>query len=191
MNYGWCKTNFSSHLSKFSGLINNLINRSRLTGENVQNLLQCTRGGCHKNRAPRMHWAIELYVPFWTKGKGGRGLGFPRESSQFTGRRERASVIDKFFLGPQRQWVTEGSSTNRLCWIFSCLPHLVCIMMLRWCFSFKQVLCPLLQPPCPTAPTNLQATKGVTPGRAGACWTCTSTMTQDLVWLARGLLVVQ
>lgn len=31
----------------------------------------------------KMHWAVEIYMPFWTK-KGGRCLGFQRER-QFTG----------------------------------------------------------------------------------------------------------
>lgn len=48
--------------------------------------------GGHKTMAPKMHWAVEGDIPFWTKESRGEGLGSQNESRQFTGRQERANL---------------------------------------------------------------------------------------------------
>lgn len=74
-----------------------------------------------KISAPKMHWTVEVYLPFWTKEKGwggAQGLRFERESRQFKDRQERANMWQINSCRPtQKQWDKEGSSTSRLCQI--------------------------------------------------------------------------
>lgn len=39
------------------------------------------------------HWAVEAYIPFWTKGRDSRG----EAGNSLVG--ERANMVNKFFLG--------------------------------------------------------------------------------------------
>lgn len=64
----------------------------------------------------KMHWAVEGYLPFWTKEKEDKGPGLQKKSRQFAGRQERANMSKNiFFAGLPRNNEVEGSSTSRLC----------------------------------------------------------------------------
>lgn len=50
-------------------------------------------------------WAAKAYMPFVSEGKGVRGLGLQRETTQ------KEQTCKQSLLGPRKQWDTEGSRT--------------------------------------------------------------------------------
>lgn len=53
--------------------------------------------GCHKNRRPKGALGSGGLFAILNRG-GGRGVGFQRGSWSFTGRGERANVVNTFFI---------------------------------------------------------------------------------------------
>ena len=78
-----------------------------------------------KDMKPKTHWVVKVCMLFWTKEKANN-----EQWSETSKQNEELFMNRKkcIFPGPPRKkWDTDGSLTNRLCQISSCLPYLVCV----------------------------------------------------------------